>query len=797
MEFTGIVSSLGLFCEKERQFLLLVNSVKKQPLKFFFLPLDGTSSAMVSPFFEHSVTLLEGECCGEVPTLLYTLGKWHSQQFRIPSTVTDPQKYTGLVREIIRRTFFPHMIKPPMGGGTQPWQREIFNWHTFRHGMATRYSKEFSLSTWLAKELTGNKFWKEFLLKGLGLNCKTLMPHDMPQLYGLLNEWREYRHIAGYLKYRFLDMEVAHRVSVCGIGEVKHANLSMERLRDLDTLYRFAARPTQQHTYKDFNLMIGQTVRPSAMQVVVDHFHKTLKRETIVENLIIRKIVSETERQARLSPSTVYPVSVKNVLYHYTRMFGLPSPSNTTTTIHEHAEDVPTVETLVFDHSHGEEIVNRVVKALSSPQKYPYSELPWHCIQEPFTGSVALKPNATLLYVAAKEETNREEEALHKLCSETLRCLCETHDRPSSWDYLAEQRRYDSLDDIDRSLYDLRITALLYKPVEMALGDDVALLHKLMWENIFSCSVVRPRGSDYSLRKVWRYFVQKGEISMEDLHTRFSQPETASAKELVVVMDCHLFSVRALLDLFQWFYRHRTTVRRLIMMGASDTLPLTTDGQAWIDLLTAYGYETPLFGHAELNASLDRLVETAVEERRMVLVGEREDLEGRLSTRLRRREKRPDLVFLHCLVSVEESLLRLPPAGSLQDRLEEAITLAYRSNHNVRISRVTVAQLSTLPLSRDRPGTRHSCHLFFITQRHMKLLTRNEINHLLLELPPEEEESLTVLCESSSPGSLGWLRKAPSSHPLFPNSRFTMAYLRRVAPLRGEARRDENCLSSV
>jgi len=782
---TLTVNSIGIIVKEGTQFLILVSTTKKKPLQFYLITLDARSSALVSPFYEHLLTLneCEGEGCEGV--LLFTLTKWHSHHFRIPIAVTDPQEYAKLAREIVRHSFFPLLMNPSCGKGFQPWHSECFNWHIFNHGLATAYAKEFSLETWLGKELTGNQFWTEFssdnpgnqeVVKSLSLTS-ALPPHDLGQLYSLFDQWRQYRYIAGYFKYRLLDMAVAHRVETQGIVEVHHANLSSERLRDLDTLYH-SLSTGEDGVYKEFNILMGQTVRPGVLQSMMDHFHTTLQRQSAVGRLIVRKIVCETEIQARKSPSTIYPVSVKSILYHYQQMFGLKSDAKPEAiTLFE--PPLPEKEGLKFEIDHGEEIVNSFVRALTSPQPYAFAELPWHWILPPLVESVSVKPATTLFYVSAKEEINKQEEALHTLVKETLHTQCETHESPASlgWDPVEEQKRYDALDDIDRSLYDLRITSLLYRPLELVVDapPDMEVLHKLMWENIFTCSVVRPRGSDYTLRRVSHYFFKRGEIRMEDLHNRFFEPETVVEKSLIIVLDCHLFSVSALLGLFQWLYRHRSVVRRLVMLGASDTLPLKEEGQAWIDLLGWQGFETPLFRHVELNASFDRLVEILVEQGRVVLHNYREDLQERLTRLFKKRERRPNSVTIYCLVSVEEASKRQPSFESVMTMVETSLNSKYRTNNNIQIVRITLVELTTLPLSRFSPRTRQ---LFFISQRYMKLLSRNELNHLLMEIPGEGS-ALTVVCEAVS-SSFGWLRKSPSSHPSFPNSRFTMAYLKKL-----------------
>jgi hypothetical protein len=785
MEFEGTVSCVGVVANDEKQFLLLTSNTKRQPLKFFFVVLDQFSSALVSPFFEHSVLLTECEGGPSETQLCYTLTKWCSQQFRIPTTVKDASDYAKEARDIVRHSLFPLMLKPKSGVATCAWQRECFNWNNFRRGLSTEYPADFSITTWLEKELTATQFWPQFnaahpceeVVKGLGFTSTALIPGDMGQLYNLLEQWKDHGHIAGYLKYRLLDMTAARRVAKPGIREVRHASLSCERLRDLDTLYKVLSSGGGPADYKDFNLLIGHTVRPGALQAVINHFEGKVTRQAVVESLILRKIVCEAEERGKEAPSTIYPMSVKTILYQYHHMFGLKGEA-VAITLHEEAPAPP--DTLTFEFGHGEEIVNRFLTALSSPEQWSFATLPWRRTLPPFTGSQGAKPSTTLCYVATKEVLNGQEESLRQVVKENLHCLCEVHESPDSltWDVMAEQRHYETLDDVDRTLYDLRMTALLYRPVEMTLVDppDLATLHTLMAENIFTCSVIRPKSSDYTLRRVAHYFSRVCEdIPLADLHTRFSEPEMAAPKELVILVDCHLLSITEMLALFRWFQRHKGVVRRLVMMGASDTLPLRADGQAWLDLLSWFGHEPPLFRYEQLNASMDELLEQS--QRRLTQCPSYEEVQSHLTNLLKRRERRPDLVCLHCLVGEEEAARRLPSPDSLQAMLEAHVNIKYRTNQNLRLSRLTLAEMTTLAMSRDR----QVCHLFFATRGYVKRLTRNDVNHLLMALPPEEA-SLTIVCEEGGGGaSFGWLRKASASHPRYPNSRFTLAYLAKLS----------------
>lgn len=807
MEFHGLVSAVGIFSHatEDRQYVALCCQARKQCIRFLVTQLDDQSSFLVSPFYEHSVTLneVEDEQCEW--GLVYRLVEWHSYTFRIPETVQDEKEYAKRARDIVRHSFYP-LMKRDAQPAIQPWQRRCFDWHSFYRGLASTYTTEFQHEEWLAREATPAQYWSAFnqrfacisdTIKSLRLDVKTVVVHDLAHLHQQLDAWYQCAHFAGYLKYRLADMPLVQRVASRALSLVKFAHLSSDRLTDLDTLYEWLA--SDQDTtpdYKDFATLLGQSVPPQATQGVLDHFDDgtTEKRARVLDGLVARKIITEVERQAARSSSTCYPVSVKSVLYHYCRLFGLQAGVDcATVTLHEDwslGGDKEEAEAhradLTFDHQDVGQVVNHFYNLVGGPPS-SWSTYAWHHLTPAWSDTLCLKLTASLCYVVSRPALNHQEEALRTLLCDTLQCSVTVDDTPSQWDPASAQRQYDGMDDIDAALYDLRAMALLYRPVEMTVQSaDLVALRGVLAENIFTCSVVRPPGSDYSLRRVETFFSSLVQApTLADLRACFYEPDAAVARETVAVLDCHLFSVGAMLGLFRWIAASKTSpqpVRRLVLLGAQDCLPLQTEGQAWQDVLAWLGYETALFQHASANASLDELIESRVDSRLLkqsYFDPGASAVQDYLVQQLAGLAKRPDSLRLCCLVPEQQQQqqrqTRKKP-DPLVGLIESGVTAKFRANNNVRVETMTLGQLTTWPMSRHQANTGY---YFFVSRHYMQQLSRNELNHLLMELPTTP---LIVVCDERPPKSFKWLLESECAHQKVPNARYTLRYLYKILP---------------
>lgn len=756
MEFSGVVHAVGVLASGEdAPLLLLCSAVKKRPLQFFATRLDAWTSALCSPFYEHTVKLAEVEAAAteEQALLVFCLQEWSASQFRIPASVRDEQEYARLARDIVRHSFYVLLVAPR---DLPAWQRDCFNWDTRRQwGLGFEYVREFSVREWLAREATPAQYWLAFTqrfaretaaaVKSLALTGQASVAHDCARLYQVLDAW-PCRACAGYFKYRLLDVPLARRVSARDLRAVAPGALSLARLRDLDLLCAWLESGEEAPAFGDLGALLALTVGPQALQAVLTRYERRSdeQRARVTRHLVVGWIARETERAARASLSTVYPLTVKSALYYYRRLFGLSAPQAPPVLVAE--EEEAQHAHLQYDESHCGEVV-RALGALVAPL--------WHSLQGDALGYWAVKSPAA--YAA--------EDALRAHFTQA-HCLLEGVSDCADWDAVGAQRAFDALDDVDARLYDVRVTALLCAPDALLDGADLAALHAVMREAIFTCVVVRP--GDHTLRRVERAFAATTDITLADVRARLFGVRDlgrAPARETVVALDCHLWAVEALLALLQWVHAQRATVRRLVMLGCDDALPLHADGQAWLDALGWLGWRAPAW-YARLplmDAQLARVVARATHLVALPawpgapLQGEQTLLAALV------RARRPAGLRLYCVARDERA------GRALLQAVEAGMSPKFRLNNRVVLRSVTLAQLVQLARGAQ------DAHCFFVAQAYARTLDRNAVQHLLLTTA----DAPLVVRLDAQPGQDGfkWLRKSRAARAAVPNARYTRRYL--------------------
>jgi hypothetical protein len=795
MEFKGQVTCVGLVAhtseaaEEEQHYLILCCQQRKQPVQFFLTLLTDQSSALVSPFYEHSVALVEAEHdrCPWAPA--YHLKRWERCQFRIPPAVDDEREYTKQARDIIRQTFFP-LLQRPAQLRVAPWHRQCFDWQVFRRGLSVAYTAEFDVAEWLGYAATPAQYWSLFgqrfsatlnaVMKSLKLESRSAVCHDLAHLGRHLDHWYDHPHIAALLRYRLEDMLVAQRVAAASVSGVPFAHLSQDALADLGRLYGSLATLTQEATpYLSFATLLGRTLRLDALQTVLAHFDSqhaeagetTGRRKWLLDHLVLRHIGEVAQAAARTSPSTVYPLSVKHLTYLFGRLFHWlrEAPSE--------EEEEGTRDDWHFGPACLGELVDHLWHTVAAPPDAhpPWFGCQWRLLSDvPPSAVVTLKPSTGVCCVMAKPRVNQAEEALRALLTETLKVSAQVEEEPGDWDAVAAQRHYESLDDIDALLYDVRVTALLFRPVEFTQNHDLKVARDVLAANIFTCLVVRPADSDFSLRRLEAFFASgDGQPSLRDLRQCCVEsghwPQVAC--ETVVVVDCHLYSIEAMLALWRWLAACRAAsqpVRRLVMLGALDTLPLHCDGQAWLDALASLGYEPSLFRHAQMNAALDELLECRVRGhllRQLCLAHNSNTwLQDYVVAQLLGRDSGGSCDSLRfCCLAAAAAQGR----EDLAAEGESGMTVKFRTNNSVKVETVTLAHMCSMPVSRHTTAR----YCYFVTRAALERMTRNELNHLLVETL--REPLVVLLPPGEKPTSFKWLHECAALRQQYPNARYT------------------------
>ncbi len=316
-----------------------------------------------------------------------------------------------------------------------------------------------------------------------------------------------------------------------------------------------------------------------------------------------------------------------------------------------------------------------------------------------------------------------------------------------------------------------------FTPVESSQSYDLGMVSSIIRDKIWDSLVLRPDGSEHTLKRASIYFSEhEGDpmgVVLEDFHGLFKEVRKAllgEAQSLIVILDAHLLSLESMHHLLKWFCLHGSVVKRVVMIGVDDVLSMDRGGgQAFLDLIQwsdPASVNTGLFHHDHYHEEMMRMVDSYSS---MFLCEE-----GLLqdSIKIQASPRRP-VVKLCVLMSEKEAASKFKKPSL--NKVKDSITLKFISVFNIRIIPITVAGLVGLDQTTNYEG---EWVLFIIPLTYLKQLSRNEVNHLLLET-----HNLTVITEKTkkydSKKGNGWFKKAIKTQT-YPNIRYTLPYARRL-----------------
>lgn len=719
--------------------IMSVKQEKKQPIQLIRLLLDEKSVVMTSPLFSHAVELEEKDDH-------FVVVKWIGCALRIKATKSDD--FMRQMRIIVKQSFFPLLQKTVL---VQDWQKEMFPWEIYHRGMATKYRDDFVLSDWMVRELGEAAYWKAYAktfkaplkeaIDALPMKKDNVIIDNMPYLFGLFDHWK-CQHIACYFRCRLMEMSTMRELVEFDI-DIPTAKLNTAGINDLLQFYKMLQVIDQECRlprveYHDFAKLCQHTLAGRMYGLIKNPTNE--KRRLIYEAVLLPKVIADVEERAKKDASTVYPVNVKSLLYHYQLLF-----------------DTPVSDATVY-HLDDEDDECQVLQ-------FFIDKLPWRPV--PFQRD-NLKKNSVLFIVLVKDDINKKEERIFQLLDKELHC--DVSVVSSEWSIDEWQKFYLTLDDVELQLYDVRLTFVQYPLVQFKEAIDMHHLDKLLQENIFESMIIRPPHSHYTMDKCRRHFSSTlSQIDYVDLKQNlFDMKEALSrdyAKALIIVVDCHLFSYDEMLELLTWINKKKIDVKRVVMMSVCDTLPLHTSGQPFIDLIqwTEPGYiQSGIFDASAFNEENDKLIDACASGLSL------SSQYNNIKEIVLQRKDRPHALTLYYILSPQENK---KDRQFMLDSLRGNMTIKFVSNNNITIRAVTLADLYQLV---RQPGD-----FFFLSMSYLSVLTRNEMNHLLLEI-----DNLTVVSSDARiiDGKMKWFKRAIKQQT-FPNLRYSMPYVHKMIGL--------------
>jgi hypothetical protein len=138
---------------------------------------------------------------------------------------------------------------------------------------------------------------------------------------------------------------------------------------------------------------------------------------------------------------------------------------------------------------------------------------------------------------------------------------------------------------------------------------DLQLVEQLAACDLYDTTILL---EEHQTGRVFHYFEQPGRAfgsrAFHDLlcvqSSHFSAVNERAIKSVVVVPECHTFSTPQLNSLLKWLCYWRDRIRRVVMLGTLELLPLHA-GHAWLDLLRHMHRDriNPLLWDADTQAS--------------------------------------------------------------------------------------------------------------------------------------------------------------------------------------------------
>lgn len=750
------------------------SSVKvSEPMRIVRLLLDHNSSALISPFYSHE---LECESLGEEEEDGERLVKWESSQFRIKEKESD-ESYARAVREILRKSFFPFLVKTSQ---SEPWQRELFPWDVYHRGLSYKYIEEFSPKEWLSKSMRRAEYWKDFgqtykhlldpFIKSLSLNTGSLVENDLMHLSGVLDLWNGQPHISGYLRHRLLELDQIRVLQSAGLPSILSlSSLNFGVIHDLYQLHLLLSKfpSSSPEEFHDVQRLLLQTLDGGRISGVlklyllhnhkVDELERGRVRGWIIEKLLWPLVCLSIERNSQTTKSTILPVTRKTLLYYYDRLFGIKRTSGG-----NEEEEEERIETrgnlLEFGERDDEEILNYLLS-----QEIPVR---WQRVDR----GEPVDERKPLFIIKGKEEEIRMEEEVWQFWSEKFQWETRVHSADLSVEEW--QKEFESLSTVELELYHFRLSLFPLSVREIKEERDLSIAYEMLYENIFQTCLILPTSAESTRERLTEGFNvrrergEMGGLTLKKFQMRLHNCQTLSMKtgtppSLLILIDAHLFSLREFRQLQQWIEKRQSHVKRLVIMGSIDMLPLLDNGQPFLDLIQckeASLIKNRVYQYSLFKEETDRLIEGMIERREILFIHQYNNVIDFLTPLL---QDSSSVILYHFLS--EFDFKSASKNQSDLERLRESLTTGYISRKSLEIRPLLISQLARH--SRKLPSGR--IELFLIRMEYLEKLQRNEVNHLLLEIP----QKLIILTDNISKK---W--KHPLEH--FPNLRYTLPYLK-------------------
>lgn len=745
---------IGIEESPKRVYLLMVEAKSKsaEPLKVLRLVLDQNTVSIVSPFYKHYLmySLMEDDLDG--PS--YRLEQWIKSEFRIKKKDSETTFATA-IRDIVRNSFFPLLQKTSV---VKEWQTNLFCWDSFHRGLGTRYHQDFSLKQWTSENVLGRvDYWKAFredfkhlldpVIKSLEINKNTVVENDRQHLFLLLDQWKTQPHITGYLRHRLLEMSFVQELFQRGLARVRPlCTLNYREIHDLFELHKwldsFGENGTLENykpKYQNQEHLVLKVLKDSLLEVLkhyllhrisLDDFDRKEIRRLVVENFIVPVIKKSLEQNALFSKSTLLPITRKSLLYYYKRIFSIHSIKEEVSISEDSQEeegDMEIIQTeeyrgdiLDFDSSHSGEFLSYCIDGLKgmNDERWLQSE----------------KKN-TLFILKVKEEINKVEEHVKELWCEKMN-PSEYRIYGSDFQTNEWQESFMNMDDIDRALYQIRFSLIVFTLKELKEGRDLFVVKEMLRENIFQISLVRSNKSLWTKNHL-SLFIKglDGDISTKDLDQRLYTTQslcmnTGKCKPLLVILDSHLFPLKEVHTLLRFIERRKLLIKRVVFLGSLDILPLDSDGHGFIDLIQwkeAYFIKHRIFQFTSLRKETLDLVHDMKESGKIQYI------------QLNQLEK-------HFL---DSSTVLIKMIGG-EENIKE-----FLGPHQIKL-----VELKELIEQQEGP--------FMIRKSLLEKLSRNEVNNLILYTEPFV---LIVLLDTDL--SKKWSLKEEN----YPNLRYTLPFI--------------------
>jgi hypothetical protein len=660
------LSCIGLMIpSKELGPCLIMINREDECSGFYCVKLDKNSSFLVSPCFEHFITLKYQPIRTEAPILCYftkliCFSVVSVKNFRclVPSEKMTQKELINQLTELIGNTLFlqmNHLCRTAKRENT-PFD-ELFR---FRAYSKPTYPLFFSYENEVQMKYLDNclcefdqimlknhdkknpdvykKYWKHMREKYTDLLTPALNEivkysnkaslYDRNDIYRLFDTWNGYESVGRYFVNQFICMKDTYILYLLFQENPSLIDISQLTLGQTSDLCKFCLSVRKRESFyqidfSDYLNLINCVLRNKFYDVVVSLLVKDTWSEDyndllisyIVDKILIPTMVIKVEQQAKnrtdFSKASVDALTIRNIysVYHSLCSPSLEYPEFSNDLVFTLEEEEAEAEEQPVPFKHSIEDFKRILRKFTAFVKNTVgfkTQYEWKIKIE--RKVKPLKMNSVLFFICVNKPLLQTEKDLYDVhenylrlhTSNTIYRQCMQSIEIDKWQesFNEEKNKLQNDHFLEKDItlaykkLQQHINYVLFTPLELRKNEDLQLMSDILCSDLHCTSVLKEeKNACFYLQRMTQFFSNHSLLaewfrSFSPVRSSdFSHIDSNLVTTTVIIPECHTLSTLQLLNILKWIYHYRQTIKRIVMLGSFHILPVTYEGQAFLDLL--------------------------------------------------------------------------------------------------------------------------------------------------------------------------------------------------------------------